>query len=251
MRLISKFTLPKIIGHRGVKDIAPENTIESISKAFELGLDCVEIDVKISKDQIPLLIHDDTLDRTTNGSGTVSNFKFDVISKLDAGYFFYKSKTTVRVPSLNKVLKEITNKKKSINIELKPNQGLEKLNVDKIVNEIKNFSLENIFFSSFDLESCIYLKNKLPGALCGFLNDDFSKINLKDTIDICKRYDFFSCGTDLASFSDSVVNELINSDILVTVYSAKNIPRREAQNLWNKNVASVFVDDPTDYLNYT
>ena len=52
MRLISKFTLPKIIGHRGVKDLAPENSIESISKAFELGLDCVEIDVKISKDNI-------------------------------------------------------------------------------------------------------------------------------------------------------------------------------------------------------
>jgi len=71
------------------------------------------------------------------------------------------------------VLELITNKNKSINIELKPNKGLERLNVDKIVEEIKNISLDNIFFSSFDLESCIYLKEKLPAALCGFLNDDF------------------------------------------------------------------------------
>ncbi len=198
-----------------------------------------------------MLIHDDTLDRTTNGSGLVSNFKFDEISNLDAGYFFYNLKTNVRVPSLNKVLKEITNKNKFINIELKPNQGLEKLNVDKIVDEIKNFSLDKIFFSSFDLESCVYLKEKLPGVLCGFLNDDFSKINLRDTIDICKRYDFFSCGTDLESFSDSIVNELTNRDILVTVYSGKNIPIEEAQNLWKRNVASLFVDDPSDYLNYS
>jgi glycerophosphoryl diester phosphodiesterase len=233
-----------------VKDLAPENSIESISKAFELGLDCVEIDVKISKDNIPLLIHDDTLDRTTSGSGLVSNFKYSEISNLDAGYFFYKSKSTVRVPSLNKVLKEITKKNKSINIEMKPNKGLEKLNVDKIIDEIKNFSLENIFFSSFDLESCIYLKEKLPGALCGFLNDDFSKITLKDTADICKKYDFFSCGTDLESFSNEVVNELTNRDILVTVYSGKNIPVKEAQNLWEKKVMSVFVDDPTNYLEY-
>ena len=196
------------------------------------------------------MIHDDTLDRTTNGSGLVSNFKFDEISHLDAGYFFYKSKSTARVPSLNKVLEEITKKNKSINIELKPNKGLEKLNVDKIVDEINNFSLENIFFSSFDLESCIYLKEKLPDALCGFLNDDFSKITLKDTTDICKRYDFFSCGTDLESLSDTVVNELTNCDILVTVYSGKNIPIKEAQNLWKKKVTSVFVDDPTNYLNY-
>ncbi len=196
------------------------------------------------------MIHDDTLDRTTSGSGLVSNFKFNEISNLDAGYFFYNSKTTVKVPSLNQVLKEITKKNKSINIELKPNKGLEKLNVDKIVDVIKNFSLENIFFSSFDLESCIYVKEKLPGALCGFLNDDFSKINLKDTIDICKRYDFFSCGTDLESFSDLVVNDLTNHNILVTIYSGKNISIKDAVDLWEKKVISVFVDDPSDYLNY-
>ena len=133
---------------------------------------------------------------------------------------------------------------------MKPNKGLERLNVDKIVEEIKNISLDNIFFSSFDLQSCIYLKEKLPAALCGFLNDDFSKITLKDTIDICKRFDFFSCGTDIKSFSDTVINELTNCGILVTVYSDKNIPIKEAQNLWEKKVTSIFVDDPTNYLEY-
>ena len=197
-----------------------------------------------------MLIHDDTLDRTTNGSGLVCDHTFEEITNLDAGYFFYNSKSNVRVPNLNKVLEEVINKNKSINIELKPNKGLERLNVDKIVEEIKNFSLENIFFSSFNLESCIYLKEKLPAAFCGFLNDDFSKITLRDTKDICKKYDFFSCGTDIESFSDTVVNELINSGILVTVYSGKNIPIKEAQNLWKKKVTSVFVDDPTYYLEY-
>ena len=213
-------------------------------------MDCVEIDVKISKDSIPLLMHDDTLDRTTSGSGLVCNFTFDEISNFDAGYFFYKSNTTIRVPSLKQVLKEITNKKKSVNIELKPNKGLEKLNVEKIVNEIKNFSLEDVFFSSFDLESCISLKEKLPDVLCGFLNDDFSKINLNDTINICKKYGFFSCGTNFESFSNTIVNELINHKILVTVYSGQNIPLKDAQNLWNNNVTSIFVDDPSEYLNY-
>ena len=86
-----------------------------------------------------MLIHDDTLDRTTSGSGLVCDHTFNEITNLDAGYFFYKSKSTVRVPSLKKILEEITNKKKSINIELKPNKGFERLNVDKIVEEIKNF----------------------------------------------------------------------------------------------------------------
>ena len=196
-----------------------------------------------------MLIHDDTLDRTTSGSGLVCDHTFDEITNLDAGYFFYKSKSTARVPSLNKVLELITNKNKSINIELKPNKGLEKLNVDKIVNEIKNFSLEHIFFSSFDLESCINLKEKLPKAKCGFLNHDFSRINIKDTIDICKKYDFFSCGLGYKTFSSVIANEFKNHNILITVYSEKNISINDANRLWDIGVASVFVDDPTEYFN--
>ena len=64
-----KLNLPKLIGHRGVKNLCPENTLNSINQAFDLGLNFVEVDVKISKDNIPILLHDDTLNRTTNGNG--------------------------------------------------------------------------------------------------------------------------------------------------------------------------------------
>ena len=96
MRLSSNFILPKLIGHRGVKNLKPENTLESINTAFDLGLECVEIDVKVSQDNIPLLLHDDTLDRTTTGSGLVCDFTFDKINQLDAGYFFINQKQTLR-----------------------------------------------------------------------------------------------------------------------------------------------------------
>ena len=96
--------LPRLIGHRGVKDLCPENTIESISTAFDIGLTYVEIDVKISKDQVPILLHDDTLDRTTNGSGLAVDFEYDFLKKLDAGQFFYNSKTNNSIPKLTDVL---------------------------------------------------------------------------------------------------------------------------------------------------
>ena len=127
LRLNNKFILPKLIGHRGVKDLKPENTLESIITAFDLGLECVEIDVKVSKDNIPLLLHDDTLDRTTNGSGLVCNFTFDEINQLDAGYYFYKSNTEIKVPSLTSVLDLVKKKQKYLNIELKPNKKYEEL----------------------------------------------------------------------------------------------------------------------------
>ena len=86
--------LPKLIGHRGVKDLSPENTIESINLAIKLGLNWVEFDVKITKDLIPILFHDHTLDRTTNGKGLPIEFLYKNLEKLDAGSFFYKKSSS-------------------------------------------------------------------------------------------------------------------------------------------------------------
>lgn len=248
LELNNNFSLPKLIGHRGVKNLKPENTFESILTAFDLGLECVEIDVKISKDNIPLLLHDDTLDRTTDGSGLVCDYTFEEINKLDAGYYFYKSKTEIKVPSLSSVLHLVKKKKKYLNIELKPNKDHEALNVKKVLQEIKQVSYDKIYFSSFDLSSCISLKDSSPHLFCGFLNDDFNKININDTIDICKKYNFFSCGINLNYFSESLINQFIENDIQVTVYSDNNITEVQAQKLWSNNVASIFVDDPSEYF---
>ena len=240
--------LPRLIGHRGVKDLEPENTLKSISTAFELGLECVEVDVKISKDKIPLLLHDDSLERTTTGFGLVSNFRFEEINKLDAGYFFYKHKTNIKVPKLSDVLEFVKIKQKYINIELKPNKGLEEINVEKILEEVKKISYQKIYFSSFDLPSCISLKEKSPHSLCGLLKDDFDNININNTIDICKKNNLFSCGINYKLFSKSLVDEFKKNNIQVNVYSDKNISANVAKNLWNNNVSSIFVDDPSTYL---
>ena len=248
MRLSSKFILPKLIGHRGVKNLKPENTLESVTKALELGLECVEIDVKVSKDNIPLLLHDDTLDRTTNGSGLVCDFTFDQINQLDAGYFFYNSKTDIKVPNLSSVLDLIKRKQKYLNIELKPNKNYEKLNVENTLHAINKISYDKIYFSSFDLSSCITLKETAPHLQCGFLNHDFTKFNINETIDICKKYNFFSCGINLNIFSNTLVKKFIENEIQVTVYADNNISKVQAQNLWSNKVASIFIDDPTEYI---
>ena len=181
MRLNNSFILPKLIGHRGLKNLKPENTLESINAAFDFGLECVEIDVKVSQDNIPLLLHDDTLDRTTTGSGLVCSFTFDQINQLDAGYYFYNSTTNIKVPSLRSVLDLIKKKQKYLNIELKPNKNYEELNVKNILKEINRISYDKIYFSSFDLSSCITLKETAPHLQCGFLNHDFTKFNINET----------------------------------------------------------------------
>ena len=93
------------------------------------------------------------------------------------------------------------------------------LNVIKVLEEVKKNTYQKIYFSSFDLTSCIILRENSPELLCGFLNDSFNKINVKDTIDICKKYNFFSCGINFNYFSKSIVDEFKKNNIQVTVYS--------------------------------
>ena len=90
--------LPKLIGHRGVKNLAPENTLDSIELAHKLGLKWIEVDVKITKDKIPIVLHDDSLDRTTNFKGLTIDFLYEEIKKcsfirafLYILWFYFKS----------------------------------------------------------------------------------------------------------------------------------------------------------------
>ena len=99
-------SLPKLIGHRGVKNLAPENTLDSIELAHKLGLKWIEVDVKITKDKIPIILHDDSLDRTTNFKGLTIDFFYEEIKKLDAGSFFYNHKTNIFIPTLENIFAE-------------------------------------------------------------------------------------------------------------------------------------------------
>ena len=81
-------TLPRLIGHRGAKENAPENTLASIREAARQGARWVELDVMLSRDQRPVIIHDDTLDRTTSGTGPVPLRDVADLRALDAGTWF-------------------------------------------------------------------------------------------------------------------------------------------------------------------
>ena len=115
-------SLPKLIGHRGVKNLAPENTLDSIELAHKLGLKWIEVDVKITKDKIPIILHDDSLDRTTNSNGLVIDFLYEEIKALDAGSFFFNYKTNIFIPTLEDIFNFCIKHEMGINIELKPNK---------------------------------------------------------------------------------------------------------------------------------
>jgi len=113
-----------IIGHRGAAAIEPENTLLSIERALDIGVDAVEIDIHLSKDKELVVIHDMTVDRTTNGTGPVSGYTLQEIKRLDAG----KGEA---IPTLQEVI-DLIDRRVMLVIELKE-EGTERSVVDLII----------------------------------------------------------------------------------------------------------------------
>lgn len=117
--------LPRVIGHRGAAATAPENTLESIREAKRLGAGGVEFDAKLASDGVPLLMHDDSLERTTSGKGLVAALASRDIRQLDAGLWFGPQWRHALVPRLEDALRLVIELDLAANVEIKPCPGRE------------------------------------------------------------------------------------------------------------------------------
>ena len=243
-----KINLPKIIGHRGAKDLAPENTIPSLEASVEHNLKWIEVDVKTSKDNVPFLLHDDLLDRTTSGRGYPYNYLYKEILNLDAGSWFNKKFSNTYPPTLEEVLIFCSGKKIGLNIELKPNKGKERINVNAISSLMKKnkFSVQ-YFFSSFDYFSLKLMRRKMPHAALGYLIYNFDEKKLTSILEDSLNLHCFSIGFDINIINRTLVKNCKEKSLIITVYSNNNIEYRTAVELWAIGVDSIFVDNPTYY----
>ncbi|MFT5539189.1 MAG: glycerophosphoryl diester phosphodiesterase [Alphaproteobacteria bacterium] len=158
---------PLIIGHRGAAGLAPENTLRAFQAAIDVGADGVELDVHLTLDSIPLVLHDSTLDRGTNGNGPVSNYTFDEINEI--GFAGIDDP----IPNLDEVLKLLEPTSLLVNIEIKnnhlnrPYEGIEAI-VEKSLTEAK--MLDRAVISSFNwAQVSSFLKIARPRLSLGLL----------------------------------------------------------------------------------
>lgn len=126
---------PLVIAHRGGAKLAPENTLAAIRQAIDLGVDMIEIDVILSKDGEVIVIHDDKIDRTTDGEGVVKEMTLEEIKQYDAGSWFDARFAGEKIPTLDEVFKAIDGQTVLL-IEIKDGDeeypGLERKVVDAI-----------------------------------------------------------------------------------------------------------------------
>ncbi len=119
---------PAIQGHRGASALAPENTLAAFQKAIELGADGMEMDLQLTRDGVVVVIHDDTLDRTTDGHGRVTDLSLAEVREADAGAKFGSAFRGQRVPTLSEVIdlvKASGNDRVRLNLEIKYGEGRE------------------------------------------------------------------------------------------------------------------------------
>jgi glycerophosphoryl diester phosphodiesterase len=144
---------PIIFAHRGANRLAPENTLAAFELAYELGASAIELDVQLSADFVPVVIHDESLERTTSGSGLVADYRYDQLQKFSAGAWFNPCFADERIPSLRDVLSTLIPLGLYVNIEIKPNQLSLIALVNAVLNVIQDLRCpaEQILLSSFNL----------------------------------------------------------------------------------------------------
>jgi glycerophosphoryl diester phosphodiesterase len=151
---LARFTRPLLIGHRGYPALCPENTLASFERAMQAGCDMIELDVTLTRDRKVVVIHDDTLDRTTNGKGPVSGHALEEIKALDAGSWFDARFAEERVPELSEVIK-LTAGRCMLNIEIKESAFEAIYPVDAIEHQVVKLvktsgAMDRVIISSFD-----------------------------------------------------------------------------------------------------
>ncbi|MEW6092937.1 MAG: glycerophosphodiester phosphodiesterase family protein [Chloroflexota bacterium] len=160
---------PVIIAHRGDSAHAPENTLSAFVMAAEKGADAIEFDVKLTADGQVIVIHDQTVDRTTNGHGDVRRLPLAALRDLDAGARFEARFSGERIPTLDEVFKAV-GKRLHMNIELTnyatPSDSL----VAKVVELVVKYDMQDrVLFSSFFPRNLRRVRSLLPETPRGLL----------------------------------------------------------------------------------
>lgn len=234
--------LPKVIGHRGAAGYAPENTIEGIHTAADIGVEWVELDVKLTKDDVPIIFHDDELERTTNGHGLVAEMTYEDIKQLEAGSWFSEGFVGIKIPTLEEAIDALINRNLGLNLEIKPCPGREKDTAEVALDILSHYwdDHDRLLISSFEhvsLEAAMDVAADWSrGLLLGgdVISDNW--LELADYLNV-KTINF---GTQLVT--PEIITTTIENDYAALVYTV-NDPQmaREYQSM---GVRTMFSDEP-------
>ncbi len=227
-----------IFAHRGASFHCPENTMAAFLKAKQLGADGIELDVQLSKDDVPVVIHDYTLHRTTNGYGNVNAKTVIELKQLDAGSWFSSEFHAETIPTLNEVLRWAKRTNLLINIELK-SRGKQS-NLEKRVCElVLKHKLDNrVFISSFWKSSLKTVKQICPKLSTALLVEQPTQ----ETISLAKQLKVDAIHPNYRFISKAFVQELKQNQLQIRPYTVNE--KMKIASLCKLKVDGIITDRP-------
>lgn len=233
-----------VIAHRGASSYAPENTHSAFKLAIELNAEMIELDVSLSKDGIPVVVHDETVDRTTNASGLVSSFTLSELKNLETGAWFSEKYKGEPFPTLEEVL-SYTKDKIAVNIEIKteavtnnPSGGI----IEKALRIVKEAGVsDQVLFSSFDYRAMEHLEQLAPEMPKAILYEKSQSGELLPS-ELVEKYkvDAFNCSH--RQLSDKWIEDLKANNIPFFIYTVneKELMKKIIEN----GAKGIFSDKP-------
>ncbi len=220
----------KVFAHRGYSGRYPENTMLAFQKAAETGCDGIELDVQLTKDGTVVVIHDESIDRTTDGTGFVKDLTFGELKEFNADTVCGGIHGFVPVPSFEEYCKWAKDQELVTNIEIKTGvyyyEGLE----EKTLELVRKYGLEKkVIFSSFNHTSIIRLKELAPEIPCGALLDH---PGLGNAGYYCDRYHIECYHPGVKGLTKEAVDNCRKYGIQVNVWTVNDMSALEQVYEW-------------------
>jgi glycerophosphoryl diester phosphodiesterase len=231
----------RIIGHRGAAQAAPENTLESLREAKRQGARWVEVDAKLTADNAVILLHDDILDRTTNGQGLAAQTTLEQVRALDAGSWLAPNWAGARVPTLEETVHELFNLGLNCNFEIKPCPGRERVTAEFVMRELQRLwpaQAEKPLISSFAHDALQVAQQLAP---------EFPRAVLVDEVPenwqaLCEGVEAIALNPWHKTLTPEWTKAIRQAGLKILTYTVNETPR--ARELFDWGVDAVFSDVP-------
>ena len=231
---------PRIVAHRGGGSLAPENTLAAVRLGQSLGYRAHEFDVKLSKDNVAMLLHDATLERTTTGKGRAADFLWEALRALDAGGWHSAQFRGEPLASFEDTAKLLRSKGTMANVEIKPTPGLERetgLRVAQLARDWWKGSEVPPLLSSFSFDALMAAKEAAPELPRGWLTKEV----MPDTWERMAALEAVSLHTDHKRFTPDRIAGVQAKGYRVLLYTI-NDPDL-AQGYLDAGVDGIFTDN--------
>jgi len=241
---------PWVVAHRGYRGKFPENTLAAFEAAIDVEADMIELDVCLTSDRVPVVIHDETLDRTTDGKGLVSEHSLSDLKKLDAGSWFSAEFRNENIPTLEELLQKIRGRI-TVNIEIKlesfeapaPPDSIE-IQVCKLVEKLGMTdsviisSFEHLFFAR--IQRWYRAQKKSTALRMAPLQG--SPLAEEFAVALCKRNKAYSYHPDESLVTHSLIQTLKADGLRIFPYTINDEKRMEQLIKWG--VSGIISDEP-------